>query len=95
MVVIERCNLGIENRCELCNKLLPMSTKHPIREYREKRKLKLRELATDLGINKGTLSRWERGQIAIPPERLDLIERITRISRRKLRPDIFAQPKGA
>lgn len=70
-----------------------MTEKHPIRAYRESRNLKLHELAGQLNINKGTLSRWERGQIVIPPERFDLIERVTRIPRRELRPDLY--PQGA
>lgn len=43
----------------------PMS-KHPLTAYREKRKVRIGELAADLGVNRVTLWRWEKGRL---PER--------------------------
>jgi DNA-binding transcriptional regulator YdaS (Cro superfamily) len=49
------------------------------------------ELARCLGVDKGTVSKWNRG--LIPAERIVEIERITGIPREKLRPDLFKRPK--
>lgn len=40
-------------------------TKHPIRLWREERKLSLEALSETLGVSKMALSRWERG-VALP-----------------------------
>jgi len=39
--------------------------KHPIRLWREERKLSLEALSETLGVSKMALSRWERG-VALP-----------------------------
>ena len=44
-------------------------------------------LAETLGVDRTTLWRWETGEV--PVSRLADIERLTKIPRRKLRPDIF------
>ncbi len=40
--------------------------------------------------HKATFLKWETGQILVPVKRLAEFEQVTGISRRKLRPDIFA-----
>jgi DNA-binding transcriptional regulator YdaS (Cro superfamily) len=68
------------------------NTKHPLTEYREARDgMSLEALGALLvpPANKSTVSRWEGGEVLIPIERLDEIERVTGIPRTQLRPDIF------
>lgn len=66
------------------------NNKHPLTEYREANELSLEALGVALGgVNKSTVLRWEGGEVLIPIERLDDIERVTGISRTQLRPDIF------
>lgn len=60
-----------------------------ITRYRKARDLTLQALATDLSIDKSNLWRWERGRV--PVARLRDVERVTGISRAKLRPDIFGK----
>lgn len=56
-------------------------------QYRHQNNRSLEALAADLGVDKSTLWRWEAGQV--PVGRLADIERVTKIPRRDLRPDIF------
>jgi transcriptional regulator with XRE-family HTH domain len=63
--------------------------KHPLTAYRKAKKITLETLGELLGVNKSTVLRWESGEVHIPIERLDNIERITGISWAELRPDIF------
>lgn len=42
-----------------------------------------------LGVSATEIYHYERGLRRIPPERVDLVTRITGIPRHKLRPDIF------
>ena len=65
-------------------------TKHPLTAYREANQKTLEALGQDLGgVNKSTILRWESGDVLIPIERPDDLERVTGISRTQLRPDIF------
>jgi hypothetical protein len=48
------------------------------------------QIARDLGITPGAVSHWE----LVPLARLIEVEQITGISRRKLRPDLFAAPQA-
>lgn len=57
-----------------------------LRNFREGKTLD--DAARALGVNRTTLLRWEEGTVQIPPERVIEIERITGISRHKLRPDL-------
>lgn len=41
-------------------------------------------------VNRTTVLRWEKGEVPIPIKRLSHIEKVTGVSRQKLRPDIFA-----
>ena len=58
-----------------------------LREYRHKKNVTMDVLAETLGVDRTTLWRWETGEV--PVSRLADIERLTKIPRRKLRPDIF------
>lgn len=55
--------------------------------HRKKSGKTLEELASTLGVDRVTLWRWETGRV--PVSRLADVERITKIPRRDLRPDIF------
>jgi DNA-binding transcriptional regulator YdaS (Cro superfamily) len=59
----------------------------PITKYRRDTNRSLEALASEIGVDKSTLWRWEAGRV--PVERLADVERVTSISRRDLRPDIF------
>ena len=61
----------------------------PLRKYRSAEGKRLDDLAGPLGVNKSTLSRWERGRV--PSERVVEVETLTGIPRQELRPDIFAE----
>ena len=61
--------------------------KSPLRQYLELNKSTVDELAASLGVNRTTIWRWETGKV--PVERLADIERLTKIPRQQLRPDIF------
>ena len=60
-----------------------------ITEYRNSQnpKTRLEDLAALLGVDKGTLSRWENGRV--PAERVLEVERVTGVSRHDLRPDLY------
>ena len=76
--------MSLDDGCELCN-CLPMIP--VLTQYRRDNNLSLEALAVTLGVDKSTLWRWEAG--AVPVGRLVDIERVTKIPRRRLRPDIF------
>jgi transcriptional regulator with XRE-family HTH domain len=59
----------------------------PLTAYRNAKNLTVEALASILGVDRTTLWRWEKGRV--PVDRLSDVERATKISRRKLRPDIF------
>ena len=61
--------------------------KSPLRTYLDASDRTVDALASELGVNRTTIWRWETGKI--PVERLADIERVTKIPRQKLRPDIF------
>ena len=56
-------------------------------KYREAKRLSALQLSARLGVNKTTLWRWEKGRI--PASRIVEIELVTRIPRKKLRPDLY------
>lgn len=41
-----------------------------LKKYRKRRKLSQSALAKIIGVNQATLSRWERNEVPVPPERL-------------------------
>lgn len=51
------------------------------------RQLRLADLARGIGVNKSTVTRWDRRNV--PAERVLDVERITGISRHDLRPDLY------
>jgi len=53
------------------------------------RGLKLALLASAMGVDKGTVTRWGKGRI--PAERVIEVERVTGIPRADLRPDLYGQ----
>jgi DNA-binding transcriptional regulator YdaS (Cro superfamily) len=63
--------------------------KSPLTTYRETHKQTVDALAASLGVDRTTIWRWETGKV--PVDRLADIERVTRIPRQKLRPDIFGE----
>jgi DNA-binding transcriptional regulator YdaS (Cro superfamily) len=66
------------------------SFKSPLTEHRAAKGLTLEALGAALGgVHKSTISRWESGDVAIPVDKLDAIERVTGVPRAALRPDIF------
>ena len=56
------------------------------------RGLKLALLASAMGVDKGTVTRWGKGRI--PAERVIEVERVTGIPRADLRPDLYGQHAG-
>ena len=66
-----------------------------LRAYRIDRHVKAGTLAERIGIDRSTLTRYETDKIAIPPERVLLIEGLTGIPRDALRPDIYGPPISA
>ena len=56
-------------------------------QYRADAGLTLDALASQLRVDTSTLWRWEAGKV--PVHRLADVERVTKIPRRELRPDIF------
>jgi len=65
---------------------------HPIREYRLKQPIPLRQsdIADKLGVSAVQVSRYESGLKRIPAEKAVVIEKLFGIPRERLRPDIFA-----
>jgi DNA-binding transcriptional regulator YdaS (Cro superfamily) len=63
--------------------------KSPLRQYLELNNSTVDKLAASLGVNRTTIWRWETGKV--PVERLADIERLTKIPRQQLRPDIFGE----
>lgn len=53
---------------------------HPLTRYREEHSLSLTKLASEMGVSKATLSRWESGQRRPSRRFLPLIARLTKTS---------------
>lgn len=64
---------------------------HPIREYRLKQPIPLRQsdIAIRIGVTAVQVSRYETGLKRIPAEKAVAIEKEFGIPRERLRPDIF------
>jgi transcriptional regulator with XRE-family HTH domain len=58
-----------------------------LKRYRDSEKTSVEALAEAIGVDRTTIWRWEKGRV--PISRLSDVERVTGISRRDLRPDIF------
>jgi tellurite methyltransferase len=63
---------------------------HPLRRYRQEKRLTQNALAIRLGVYSITVSRWESGRRNIDVELLPRISRLTGISPAELRPDLAA-----
>jgi len=65
---------------------------HPIREYRLKQPIPLRQadIAEKIGVTAVQVSRYETGQKRVPAEKAVALEKEFGIPRARLRPDIFA-----
>jgi|HubBroStandDraft_4_1064222.scaffolds.fasta_scaffold332030_2 transcriptional regulator with XRE-family HTH domain len=66
-----------------------------IRNWRERRKITVDQLAELLECNKSTLSRVERGLKPPGPELAKRIARITGVGRAQLRPDLWGRNRKA
>lgn len=51
--------------------------------------LTLDGVAALFNVDRTTILRWEKGEPPIPVKRLDEVEKVTGIPRKRLRPDIF------
>jgi len=60
----------------------------PLRAYRERQELTQTELASRLGVSVAAVSRWEAGLRKIDDHLIAVVERVTGIPARKLRPDL-------
>lgn len=56
-------------------------------EALKERGLRQQDLARELGVDKSRVSRWVRDQI--PPQHVLRVEKLTGVSRHRLRPDVF------
>jgi transcriptional regulator with XRE-family HTH domain len=65
----------------------------PLARYRDAAGQTLEELGTAFGVDKSTMLRWEKGRV--PVDRLRDVERVTGLSRRVLRPDIYEDDEAA
>jgi len=70
-------------------------SKSPIAQYRQTNGETLKTLAAQLGVDKTTVLRWERGSHPVPAKRLAQVEKVTGIPRWVLRPDIFGTGAAA
>jgi DNA-binding transcriptional regulator YdaS (Cro superfamily) len=77
---------GVDIRCKLRNlsRMISLSDKLADAGF------KLRDVAAHCGVDKSTVTRWFQSKI--PAERVLEIERLTKISRHELRPDIYPEP---
>lgn len=66
-----------------------------LRKWRNENALTVEDAGRIVGVSAAQWSRYETGARRIPAERAPEIERLTGISREKLRPDIFTTKEGA
>jgi hypothetical protein len=57
--------------------------------WRKTQKQNAKVISKAMGINQSTWSRWERGTLRVPAERVPKLSMLTGIPRHELRPDIF------
>jgi len=68
-----------------------MTTKEPIAAIRKNAGLTIDRAAQEFGVDRTTIIRWEKGKPRIPVKRLPDAERLFKVSRHNIRPDIFAE----
>lgn len=54
-------------------------------------KIKVADLAKELGISRVAVYRWQKNSQGIPPKRALEVEKATGIDRRRLRPDLWGE----
>ena len=65
--------------------------KSHLETWRNKKGLTVEVAASQLGVERTTLWRWETGKTKIPAEKIADVSKLTGISRRRLRPDVFGE----
>ena len=63
----------------------------PILELALRRRLAVTEIADAIGISRAAVSQWRR----VPERHLAAVAKITRISKRRLRPDLYPEREAA
>lgn len=66
-----------------------MRQRQPFWAFRKNKGLTIDEAASQFGVDRTTIIRWEKGEPKIPLKRLDQAQEIIGASRKELRPDIF------
>ena len=66
-----------------------MTIKTPLAEYRAAKGMTLAEMASDIGVAASTVYRWETGAYPVPLRHVAALQKLTGLSRRKLRPDVY------
>lgn len=62
---------------------------HKLTEYLDKERGRRLALANALNVSPGAISQWER----VPAERVLDVERLTKVSRHDLRPDLYPRER--
>ena len=83
--------MTLDRRCELRN-IATMATA-PLKNLLHDRGIKLANVARDLSVDKGTLTKWS--QHRVPAERVLDFEKVTGISRHEIRPDLYPRDEAA
>lgn len=66
-----------------------MDTKEPFAEHRKNAGLTIDQVAEELGVDRTTVMRWEKGDPKIPFKRLDAAADLLNVRKIDLRPDIL------
>lgn len=88
-VVGEKCDKPLAVCRRICDKRHMLKERNAIFRFRKESGLSAKEVADKFGVDRATLLRWEVEAPSIPVKRLDDAERITGLSRREIRPDLF------
>lgn len=49
----------------------------------------LEAMASAIGVDKSTWLRWENGEYPVPIKRVPAVQKLTGLSRKKIRPDVY------
>ena len=66
-------------------------TRDAILEEALRTRMAVTQIAETLGISRAAVSQWKR----VPEKHLPVVARITRISKRRLRPDLYPEREAA